>query len=726
MLPGHVKSVWNNVFRALNLWSYNSGDALQQTLKELTGVAKKHGRLLWHDWKYLVNLETQGGFHESVPMDDFVGELREWVGGDVTHKLYDQQGVLSEEYFLTTLAEGFEKVLADVPGLVRANEEVLSVAQFALAPGNWARSGSSKTQERLTYTDSRGLRKKVGKNKWNAALIKPAAWVRQVLTTSDVTDLVQHNVAVQKRETGKVRAVVASFDKMYLRMAFVAQYIEACLRGSTQSTLFMSTRQISHMWTEMGQGTNRQSEVKIPLDQSHFDWQQNKRMLRVFIEVMEGFVRRNCPRRDEYLHVLWQIKMGLVELDAYLDVHTSKGLVRILIEKGIMSGWRWTALMDTFFNLAEFHCALVGCSNLGILVNVIRLVAQGDDDDITVATWGQAAAVWAMYRVMNFDINPGKFFVDWARNEFLRLVAQDNIVTGYLVRAVTSLLWRNPISVDPPRGVIRATESAMGWLKAAQRGAEGWEELMYRDISGANGAPEQLVRAWAHTPAAAGGLGLLPHAPSWYTLTPGSVAEEKRVDLDGIRGLQEEFDFYEERGFNVNREKALQEVAENLKTPDARREVIPGKFEEVEAFVPYLWGVERTTPGPPLSASVDRKWPKTIVQHVLNNAIREKEWGHVRDLLSTESQGWFDVIEKRVSRRVFVGWLKGELPWRAPMRPDWGTVPVSVVYDDLARAAWMRVLSRTGVKWSTVKRAALTAELEVSGTLAYASVRVGS
>jgi len=731
VLPTELKSRVLHVLRSAHVFECKTASSLAAILKSLTGLAKKHGDLLFPGfWKELVNLETLGGYLDAPEVEDFIDELREWASGDVVHETLTDEGVMSEETFLDDLEEGMEQFINSAPNVQRANRKAMTIDEWTRYPGNWARAGSSKHKEAVWYRTDDGREMKAKKTKWRTALALPVAAVRQILKETNPSKLTQKNAAIGKRETGKVRAVVNSDDETYLRMAYISHWLETALAGHPDSTLFMSQQQMADMWQRFAHDTQDQS-VKIPLDQSHFDWQQNKRMIDRFIRVVGRFISSAADRRvkDDLLFVLAQVKYALVDSVGDLVVKRKNGeAVHIPVEKGVMSGWRWTALMDTVFNWGELHAAKKLLRRAGFPEPIIEATAQGDDDRVRARNYGCAAGVAEAYRMMNFDVNPSKFFVDTARDEYLRRVAQPGLVAGYLARGITAILWRNPISMDPPAGILRMREAVKSWNTLLGRGGdrEVCTRLMMEDLCGGSGLPKAVVEQVLATPAAMGGIGWYADAHgAWVDYSPGMVAQKGRIIEASVRGLDQEFEDWQAVGARFTKSEAIQSLKDNLELSEAKREVTPGSVRDTERLDCFSWKPGLASGGVPLQARMRDDLPPTLGSFALEDAVRRKNWDWIRNVwLDPALRDISNQIEKRGSRRIWIDWLTGKLPWHLPVVEGWSDLKPSLLYDSLARNAWSRVVAMPWFDYLSVKRAALSAEWTLRDHLASAATRV--
>jgi hypothetical protein len=712
------RDAWAKVRQVLDKagWHLATGDeSMRRGLKPISDVAKKQGDLGFPGfWKNLVNMGALGGYVEVSSLEEFTAELRKWATGDVLHESPDADGILSEAKFLEDLTEGMRRFVFMAPSVEEANERAITLREFAENSALWAGSGSSKYPERVEYFDDDGKLRRVRRSKWSTALVLSADKVESILRQKKPSALKQYNSAILKRETEKGRAVVNSDDETYLRMAYISLWLETAMKGHPLSTLFMSSRQMYEMWNRLSESVNNLSGVKLPLDQSHFDWQQNKRMINAFLDVLRDFISVNASDRikQDLLLVLESVRITLVTVTGELRI----GDTVIPVEKGIMSGWRWTALIDTVFNFGELFSAVRLCERQGLPVSLQSIVCQGDDDQLETDSYSSAAGIVAAYDIMNFEINPGKFFAARDRDEYLRQVAEGGGVSGYMARAVNSLLWRNPINKDPVGGLLRAREQLTSWNVIIGRGGNVKRTVdhMVRDIAGGNGLSFGQVWELLRTPASVGGLGALKPSPegNWLAMTEGTFSVRPRIEWSSIHGLDDEKKYWSDRGIELTDKMLYDSVVDKLEFTRVRKEVVAGSVFEVDPVVPILREIDGGG-GIPITAPRPKGERKTVVGDiVMREMVRRRDWTRLEEFFVDPSWSW---CSKRIlqhgGRRVWVDWVLGKLPFSQPVVFGCSGLMVSVQWKEVVKGYWSYVVGRQKFSYKTVLRAAIAAEL---------------
>jgi hypothetical protein len=395
--------------------------------------------------------------------------------------------------------------------------------------------------------------------------------------------------------------------------------------------------------------------------------------------------------------------------------------------KGILSGWRWTALIDTVMNWGELWAGMKILQRLDIDMPVTSLNAQGDDDQLTLSSFPRAIALTLVYQLMNLEVNPGKFFISNSRDEYLRLVGEDGVVAGYPCRAINSLLWRNPVSRDPPAGVERAREQLHSWNTLLSRGSDPVmvNRLMRMDISSGNGWTKVEVDAVLRTPVAYGGLGWNREDGEWMSFTPTQVVRDYKILNTKFVGLTSAETKLERAGLRLTRGDIHQWARGLLDVVGVKTEIVGGGVTNVARHRPYRRPFAYDG-GVPLTPGVSDDIRTSFGTYPIEVAVRERNWKWLREVaIPEEWRSLSDRIEVRGGRRVWVDWLLGKLPFNTPEVPYWANDVVRFDYKRVAQSALAWLLTKPVFNYSMVRRAAYTVERQVYLFLSGMPVRIG-
>ena len=445
-------------------------DALQLTklpnawlvpaFKELSEVAKKHGELLWPQfWMHLVGGE--GCFGAPPVKDaDFSDQLESWVH---TRKKEDEPG--SDRRRLV------EEGLREVARREMVFKPQLGVEEWLRSPSQWLANGA---------TTSRALEGSK-RTKFSTYL----ASSKEELMADLMSTKPPENKVNPKRERTKTRNTISSDWDLYLQMKFLTQGVEEALETVFPTTLGKKLKQVDrwNMWRR-----RISTSVGVPIDQSTFDHVPWMEVMVSMIRYMCECARKKSPQPE--LHhritelVIARIRSGFVKWEG----HTWRHL------RGLLSGWAWTSALGTLMNFVEF----VGIVQVtrGIMPEPDSMGFQGDDAILFANSWRQAVT-WVQTYMRVLPVNPGKFFVSSSRTEFLRMVITKDRVTGYLFRAVPSMMYANAWA----GGAMSVQSTASSWSRLVARGGDlaRVREHCIRDLTGFTRAPPRDRGSAAHS-----------------------------------------------------------------------------------------------------------------------------------------------------------------------------------------------------------------------------------
>jgi hypothetical protein len=716
----------DDILERLHLFKYKSSNWFNKTLKDLSDMMKKLGEFSgYNDWKQVIYWDQQGGYAPRLDPSLFADDIKNWVTGDKIHKTWNGME-MSEDTFLDDLEEGMMQILGELPGLERANKISETPLEWANALTNWAGSGTSSEPPNVKYYNRDNHVVKVRKSKWATALTTDPKHVATILTTP--VALQQKPKAIQKPELSKVRAIVSADNNLYLRMAYISHWLETALVGNDKSMLWMTRQQQVDFWFAMGERTKAKVGVNIPLDQSHFDWQQNKRMIRRFIRVVRRLIetRAAVRIRGYLLTTLSLVEQSMLDIDFEVTIQGTD--LAYKYGKGILSGWRWTALIDTVMNWGELHAAIKLLQRMNISLPLVSLNAQGDDDQVTTTSKGRAIALTLAYNLMNFEVNPGKFFISERRDEYLRQVGEGGTVSGYPCRATNAILWRNPTSKDPPAGINRAREMLHSWNVLLSRGSDAHKiaPLLRMDLANGNGWASEEVCAVLRTPVAFGGLGWnLDEPGEWMAFTPTQVKKEFRFFNGKFKGTTPAVRKLSQTGLELGKKDVMEWAKGLFDVRGVRTEIIGGETRVVPWVRPYHRNFA-SEGGAPLQMTISDEARTTFGTYPVEVAVLRKDWKWLQEVAVSEEQRLIsESILHRGGRRIWVDWLLGKLPFSTPEVPYWANDVVGYDLNRLYQNAFSWLLTKHKFGYESVRRAAYTAERQVRLFLSGLPVRLG-
>lgn len=391
-------------------------------------------------------------------------------------------------------------------------DELESMATWLARPSNYATSGSSKWARPLT-SDGRALR-----SKWGIPLSSSADQIiDRVLTVNRGPVPLR---IVGKRETEKIRGVVADDDRRYLVGRYLLRSIERRAVPGSPFSLFWSRRDTVG-WYALYSRMIRAGMWSVPVDISKFDKDFSNFLLwRVQLAVLDrlspGWEEAGIDdlrSRSPELAFPAACKLYSECLESSVDGRPTT--------RGLASGLAWTAFLGSLVNAALSVVCSEACG-----VPVRLRAHQGDDAAHCVDDEVSAVKLLVAYYLSGVPMNKKKNFLSGTKSEYLRNVSRAGEVYGYFSRAAVAILVRNPLNVDPLESEVDDILSRWGTMVA--RGADRTTSavLMIHEVSARSGLPRSDVADALRTPRSVGGLGC-----AWEALTGRTAL--KRVESEG-------------------------------------------------------------------------------------------------------------------------------------------------------------------------------------------------
>lgn len=493
-----------------------------RTMKAVSDAAKTFGNALDDDWPLLVNCELLVGYQRPRDQSHAIEEVRNWIERDVTHI---SDVVPSFDRLFRSSALEFFQFAKHRP------TEVVTLDQYCADPGRWATAGSTSE-----YVEIAVGGRAVPKNKWSTVLGMHPLEVRALM---EGHSLKQKAVIVQKREAGKVRFVIASDLRLYLRMAYASLWFDQYLKDHPCCSLLWSHRTTLSWRAQRHTDLSFGRYVFMPLDQSHFDWQVSRAMLLAVLDVL----RELTEDAPDDVRRMTALACASIERGTRVLV----GDVWVEHRKGILSGWRWTSFLGSIVNYATIRAVMRFHGLNG------DVVVQGDDVATRFNDVTSAITLLESLSSLGFEVNPSKTFISRDRDEYLRQVYTGKTKFGYLARAIPSVMWRRPNTTEPGNLSTRAEEITRQWATLMSRDVarkpasfrrvardglfesmiESWRTILVRDVSQYMKIPAGVATSWLLTSKAIGGGGFGYNSSGYTMLNKFVESSSARVSLGG-------------------------------------------------------------------------------------------------------------------------------------------------------------------------------------------------
>lgn len=426
----------------------------QEELKEVSNYAFHHA---FEDYQLLVGIDTLYGWKKEVEDEEIEEKITKWVNNKFRPKYKG-----SEIDFEIKFREHINKILH----WKDTNQEMKTTARdFCTNIASTGTTGSAfdpDNKENIKVEDKVTDEKlKYKKNKYTkSAALSVSKKMRRLFAKKKQKANVSHKVEF----TPKVRIIVSSDYNTTLKMRFIDQWLTTWLSGLDISTLFQTTKQTLRMWKIFSEN---KGYWNVPIDQTAFDHNVTKRMVIIMLEEIKQLIVDKALNNSELIEVMDSL---IFSIDGGQIVYRSKNGIRTWeYESGILSGWQWTALLDTLANVAEFKIMCDLCEEHGIPLDVKQFNAQGDDGLVKLTAPIQCLALITAYAECGFQVHPRKTFISNKHNEYLRKYSKDNIVNGYPARMVTKLLWLYPGDILPRTEIEKITTTFSKWKQFAER-----------------------------------------------------------------------------------------------------------------------------------------------------------------------------------------------------------------------------------------------------------------
>ena len=423
------------------------------TLKELIVSVFSSGS---EDYEYIMGLDTLWGWKELASPQDIKEKIYNWVNNSFKPVIDGD-----EEKFLTQFRIKVASILSWKSGML---EQETSIDDFVTNIASTGTSGSAfdsdKNKVELKYKGEgvKFTNNKYAKSAYLSAQNKKDRLKRKVRQKANVSQKIEF--------WPKVRIIVSSDFDTTMKMRFIDTWLQSWMKGNANSTLWQTKQQSFDMWLAIAKN---ESGYNIPIDQSAFDHHVTKRMVMVMLEEIRELIETRAINNDELLEVMDSIIYALDGGKVYYKDPKTGDTVNWTYESGILSGWQWTAFLDTLANIAENLMAQDQVRSLGVDVQVLQFNAQGDDDLLRVNSPAVAFGILTAMRRFGFEIHKYKSFISKKHNEYLRRYAKDKEVNGYPARMVNNLLWLYPGDRYQKSVLSRLSGAKDKWVKFYER-----------------------------------------------------------------------------------------------------------------------------------------------------------------------------------------------------------------------------------------------------------------
>jgi hypothetical protein len=422
-------------------------------LKELIVSVFSRGS---EDYQYIMGLDTLWGWKELASTESIKEKIKNWVNNDFEPKYNGDSGKflkLFRDKVKLTLRWKSEKLRQKIS----ADDFVTNIASTGTS-GSAFDDNHDRIMLKYNGEKAHFSRNKYAKSAYLSAKNKKERLFKLKRQKANVSQKVEFYP--------KVRIIVSSDFDTTMKMRFVDTWLTNWMSGNPNSTLWQTKKQSFDMWLKIARGD---LGYNTPIDQSAFDHHVTKKMVLIMIEEIRSLINDMAENNEELLSVMDAIFYALDGGDIYYIDPQTREKSKWTYESGILSGWQWTAFLDTLANVAENLMAVDHVRDEGLVFSVLQFNAQGDDDLLTVSTPAAAFGILTALRSYGFEIHKYKSFISKKHNEYLRRYAKDGKLNGYPARMVNNLLWLYPGDRYQTDVLSRLSSTKDKWVKFFER-----------------------------------------------------------------------------------------------------------------------------------------------------------------------------------------------------------------------------------------------------------------
>lgn len=410
------------------------------------------------DFYLMVGLENLWGYNVKPDLTghDILDSIKKWVSIPFIPKV--------EGY--NTLFRQKVKELLNKGKVVNFDTTIASYCENVPVTSTSGSGYDPETQKVKPDVEYGGEKVKIENNKFGKSFaLSKEQKMKKVLSEEPSLN----KVSIKVENYPKVRYIIGSDYKTFLKMNYVELWLKQVLSGIGYSTLWMSQPDLHKMWED----TCLLHGVRVPVDQSAFDHHVSKEMVIIMLEEIKALVIDKCIGNKLELEMVMNALIKSVLTSKVIVPKTLTGFDDdVILEylNGVLSGWRWTALLDTIANVAEMLVAVDYLKSEGIVGYMKLFNAQGDDQNVIVTSWSYALGYWASLSMNGFEIHVTKNFFSDHHTEYLRRYSvKDKGINGYPARMINKMNFIYPGKQENLEMVEKASSTVSKWKTLFQR-----------------------------------------------------------------------------------------------------------------------------------------------------------------------------------------------------------------------------------------------------------------
>lgn len=457
------KTIFNELNKS-NLWiKYSIDNRLRDyhDIKAFSTYMLRDGGKTEPDWHLFVGIEMLYGWNYDVIKADCSEKIENWVQNDFHPTLNG-----SRSAYLTMFKAEVDKILhwrsgIDIP--MPTVEEFSQQLPLHGTSGSAYDPGNQSVRAKVTTVS--GIPVGLDNNKYSkSAALTPENKARRILGKQKgrarVTNKVEHYP--------KQRLIISADYNSTEKMRYIDTFLVPWMTGNPDSTLWLRKEQVLELWLNF-------SEVdgiwNVPIDQSAFDHHVDMEMIIIMLTSIKQLIQdvvHDGQAKQEAEQVMDSLVYMFENTD--IDYENPEGKFKVYrFLSGILSGWQWTAFLDTLANIAESRVALRSLKDQGVSVSINNFNAQGDDQECKFRQLLDGLLYWSELTRSGFDIHPSKNFFSNRHDEYLRRYATKGGINGYPARMINRICWSYPGKSEPTKQVEKINTLIDRWEKLGHR-----------------------------------------------------------------------------------------------------------------------------------------------------------------------------------------------------------------------------------------------------------------
>lgn len=626
-----------------------------QAIKYLSQVSGYYKRYPAADRMFVVDLATLFGTTPKFDDPDarLKDEVEKWVGERKT-------GPLTEVYLPIFRREAHNTIT----GMAREPPADLPLFDKSILRQRWIWGSSGSATNTPDWLRRRVKEQdEIYDNKWGLTLL---------LSDDELEDMALKSHESTPRafakpdEVVKFRAIISTDLPLHIKMSIVGKWLENVLNLDSVTDLYAGSGWMAKKVIEWDSLTE-QGFLPLSLDESGFDQHELVEYIEAVLEAILTVIKRYARpgERDFLIQIMELIQKDI--FPKFVEIGHTGVFVRYL--NGVLSGWAWTALLDTLINIVQIRAVTKLGQNLNLDVYNVSPSAKGDDALLWTKNEQQAANIIGLYNAIGKEVNPKKF--NWATSaEFLRNLyfpKARRSLFGYPARIVRALSFRHP-GRRPPNPVERIEQTINNWKLFARR-ANGLLKLAgikekvavkfaVDDVSRMTNVGRNKIFDWMEWIAALGG--------TWVDegQTQGRKIVAKHIrNKSNSRGISLRSDWYRgklETLFPPDTKIKGNVTFEKVVRPKLKYVVPITNFRGLKYKSEYFKGQN-----PNLAADVEAAFRSKHKKYGGEGSVRESVLNAARTVLTPQSYLQVKGVLHRLSVRLALDWLGGKLSFSA-------------------------------------------------------------